>query len=159
MAHDEEYMQLAIDHARWGMERGHGGPFGAVVARDGELLAEGWNQVLRLSDPTAHAEITAIREATRTQGHPWLDGDGVTLYSSCAPCPMCLASALWARVPRVVYAATAEDAQEIGFDDRAFAEALGVRLQGQIIVVEHAVAFRQRAREVMQLWPRYGQTY
>ena len=97
------------------MREGRGGPFGAVVARDGVIVARGWNAVTSTSDPTAHAEIVAIRRACRKQGTFSLAG--CVLYASCEPCPMCLAAAYWARVDRLVYAATREDAARAGFDD------------------------------------------
>lgn len=97
-----------------------GGPFGALVVRDGVLLAEGVNRVVPTLDPTAHAEVVAIRDACREVGDFALTG--ATLYSSCEPCPLCLAATLWARVGRVVYTATRDDAQAAGFDDRRFYE-------------------------------------
>ena len=90
------------------MEANQGGPFGAVIARDGVILAEGWNKVTSSNDPTAHAEVTAIRRACEAVGH--FELKGATLYTSCEPCPMCLASAYWARVSRIVYANTRDEA-------------------------------------------------
>ncbi|MDT8911781.1 nucleoside deaminase [Amycolatopsis sp. PS_44_ISF1] len=97
-----------------------GGPFGALIAQDGEIIATGVNQVTSALDPTAHAEVIAIRAACQALGRFKLTG--CVLVSSCEPCPMCLASALWARVDRVVYAADRHDAAKAGFDDRAFYE-------------------------------------
>jgi len=99
------------------MEAGCGGPFGAVIVQAGLIVSEGWNQVTSSNDPTAHAEIMAIRSAAASLGRFSLAG--CTLYTSCEPCPMCLAAAYWARVDRVVYAATRQDAAAIGFDDHA----------------------------------------
>jgi guanine deaminase len=95
-----------------------GGPFGAVLVADGVLLGTGVNRVTRDNDPTAHAEVLAIRAACRLLGHFKLPG--ATLYSSCEPCPLCLSAALWARVARVEYAADRHDAARGGFDDLAF---------------------------------------
>ena len=95
-----------------------GGPFAAVVVRDGVMVAEGVNRVTRDLDPTAHAEVVAIRAACQALGDHMLAG--AVLVSSCEPCPLCLAAALWARVDRVVYAADRDDAARAGFDDRAF---------------------------------------
>lgn len=95
-----------------------GGPFGALVARDGEVVATGTNLVTTDLDPTAHAEVTAIRAACRALGAFSLRG--CVLITSCEPCPMCLATALWARLDSVLYAADREDAAWAGFDDRAF---------------------------------------
>ncbi|WP_426574431.1 nucleoside deaminase [Aquihabitans sp. McL0605] len=116
---DEQMIQLAVDLGRQGAEAGAGGPFGSVVARGGEVIGQGHNSVLATHDPTAHAEVNAIRDASRALGSPHLDG--TTLYASCEPCPMCAGAALWARVDRVVYASSRADALEWGrFDDDAF---------------------------------------
>jgi tRNA(Arg) A34 adenosine deaminase TadA len=97
------------------MTQGFGGPFGAVVVRGDEILAEGWNQVTSSHDPTAHAEITAIRAACRSIGNFSLAG--CEIYSSCEPCPMCLSAIYWARLEGIYYAASRQDAAAIGFDD------------------------------------------
>ncbi|HCN31399.1 MAG TPA: hypothetical protein DIT64_22390 [Verrucomicrobiales bacterium] len=112
---DEGHLRRAIALSREKMHANLGGPFGAVIAKTGRVVAEGWNQVISSKDPTAHAEVTAIRLASTRLGHFVLEG--CTLYSSCEPCPMCLAAAYWARVDRVVYAATRADAAAGGFDD------------------------------------------
>jgi guanine deaminase len=106
-------IQLAIENVR----SGKGGPFGAVVARDGSLVAEGVNQVTRTSDPTAHAEVLAIRAACQRLG--LFELKGCDLYTSCEPCPMCLGAIYWARVSRVYFGTLAADASKIGFDDSA----------------------------------------
>jgi guanine deaminase len=116
---DAEWLQRTIELALGNIGEG-GGPFGALVVRDGELLAEGRNRVTRDSDPTAHAEVQAIRAACRALGDFSLAG--ATLYTSCEPCPLCLSAALWARVDRIVYAADRDDAARVGFDDRVFYE-------------------------------------
>ncbi|WP_432533038.1 nucleoside deaminase [Kineococcus arenarius] len=116
---EEYFLDRAVELATKNVAEG-GGPFGAVLVRGGELLATGQNRVTRDNDPTAHAEVQAIRAACRRAGTFSLAGS--TLYSSCEPCPMCLASSLWARVDRVVYAADRDDAARGGFDDRAFYE-------------------------------------
>ena len=97
-----------------------GGPFGALIVRDGRVLAEGQNRVTATLDPTAHAEVVAIRAACLAVGDFSLAG--TTLYTSCEPCPLCLSAALWARVDRVVFAADRHDAARGGFDDREFYE-------------------------------------
>ena len=114
---DDDLIHLARAAAlsRERMEANLGGPFGAVIVRDGAVLAEGWNEVTSSNDPTAHAEVVAIRRACRTVGSFSLEG--ATLYTSCEPCPMCLASAYWARISRIVYGNTRDDAAAIGFDD------------------------------------------
>lgn len=112
---DTQFLREAIRLSRTRMRQGRGGPFGAVVARDGAIIARGWNVVTSSLDPTAHAEVVAIRRACRKLGTFQLAG--CILYSSCEPCPMCLAAAYWARVDRLVYAATRDDAAHAGFDD------------------------------------------
>ncbi|RKT83037.1 guanine deaminase [Saccharopolyspora antimicrobica] len=114
---EQDWMARAIELATTNVAAG-GGPFGALVVRDGEVIATGTNKVTVDLDPTAHAEVTAIRNACRALGTFKLDG--CVLVTSCEPCPMCLASALWARVDRVLFAADRDDAAEAGFDDRAF---------------------------------------
>jgi guanine deaminase len=114
---DAEWLDEAIRLATANVADG-GGPFGAVVAEGDRLLAAGQNRVTRDNDPTAHAEVVAIRRACADKGDFSLAG--ATLYASCEPCPLCLAAALWARVDRVVYAADRHDAARGGFDDRAF---------------------------------------
>lgn len=114
-AEDRRHLARAVALSREHMEVGEGGPFGAVIARDGAILAEGWNRVTSTNDPTAHAEIVAIRRACKRVEAFSLEG--ATLYTSCEPCPMCLAGAYWARLSRIVYANTREDAAAIGFDD------------------------------------------
>ncbi len=113
---DEEFMRRAISLAQKGVDANAGGPFGAVVVKDGEILGEGWNRVTSTNDPTAHAEIVAIRNACERVGNFQLDG--CVIYTSCEPCPMCLGAIYWARPARVFYAATREDAANIGFDDQ-----------------------------------------
>lgn len=112
---DQQFLREAIRLSRHHMLAGVGGPFGAIVARDGELVAEGWNRVTSTNDPTAHAEVVAIREACTKLGTFKLDG--CTLYSSCEPCPMCLAATYWSRLDRLVFAASRVDAAVAGFDD------------------------------------------
>ena len=105
-----EAVELSIESVRKGT-----GPFGAVVVKDGRVIGRGHNQVASDNDPTAHAEVVAIREAARHLGDFSLEG--CEMYASCEPCPMCLAAAYWARLDRVYFANTTEDAAEIGFDD------------------------------------------
>lgn len=119
MSDDAAWLQQAIDLAAANVADG-GGPFAAVVVRDGALVATGVNRVTRDLDPSAHAEICAIRSACR--GLDDFALSGCTLYASCEPCPMCLATSLWARLDRIVYAADRDDAAAAGFDDRTFYE-------------------------------------
>lgn len=109
------FLERAIALAIAQCQAGAGGPFGAVVVREGVIIAEGWNQVTSTHDPTAHAEIVAIRRACAALGRFSLAG--CTLYSSCEPCPMCLGAVYWARLDGLHYAATRQDAASAGFDD------------------------------------------
>lgn len=113
---DKDFMARAIQLAEKGMENGSGGPFGAVVVKDGKIVGEGYNNVLSKNDPTAHAEILAIREACKNLKSFQLED--CTIYTSCEPCPMCLGAIYWARLQKVYYACTQEDAAEIAFDDQ-----------------------------------------
>lgn len=117
---DRAFLERAVELATRNVAAG-GGPFGAlIVAADGTLLGEGQNRVTRDLDPSAHAEVVAIRAACQTVGDFALHG--ATLYTSCEPCPMCMATSLWARIDRVLYAADRDDAARGGFDDREFYE-------------------------------------
>lgn len=111
----EGFMLRAIDLAQEKMDAGCGGPFGAVVVRNGKIVGEGWNAVLSTFDPTAHAEIMALRHASQELKTD--DLSGCEIYTSCEPCPMCAAALYWAKIDRVFYACTREDAEKIGFDD------------------------------------------
>ncbi|HKI69878.1 MAG TPA: nucleoside deaminase [Verrucomicrobiae bacterium] len=111
----ERFMKEAIRISRAKMRANHGGPFGAVVVRRGKIVGRGWNQVTSTSDPTAHAEVNAIREACRKLKAFHLDD--CELYTSCEPCPMCLSAIYWARLKKVYYANTRKDAAKIDFDD------------------------------------------
>lgn len=110
-----EFMQLAIDIALESVRDLDGGPFGAVIIKDGEIIAKTSNSVTKTNDPTAHAEINAIRKACQELNT--FDLSGCEIYSSCEPCPMCLSAIYWARIDRLYYAADRYDAKRIGFDD------------------------------------------
>ena len=145
---DQRHLARAVELSREHMEEGAGGPFGAVIVRDGRVLAEGWNQVTSANDPTAHAEVTAIRRACQEVGDFSLEG--ATLYTSCEPCPMCLASAYWARVSRIVYAKTRKDAAEIGFDDSLIYDEISKPIPERIIPMDHLPSLEARA--VFDAW-------
>ena len=108
-------MRRAIELSFKNIQSNHGGPFGAVVVKDGKIIGEGTNRVLVTNDPSAHAEVVAIREACRKLNTFQLGG--CEIYSSCEPCPMCMGLIYWARPDKLYYANTAEDAAKIGFDD------------------------------------------
>ena len=128
------FLQEAIDLAVENVESGLGGPFAALIVEDDTVLATGTNRVTTVQDPTAHAEITAIRAACKTRGH--FELDGCTLYSTCEPCPMCLGAIYWARLDRVVYAASRTDAAEAGFDDNHIYQELDKPPQDRTLPME-----------------------
>lgn len=113
-----EFMQRAIALAQQGIDKDQGGPFGCVIVKDGRIVGEGCNQVTSTNDPTAHAEIVAIRDACRNLGSFQLSGS--IIYTSCEPCPMCLGAIYWARPDAIYFAGTREDAAAAGFDDDLF---------------------------------------
>jgi tRNA(Arg) A34 adenosine deaminase TadA len=132
------FMRRAIELSLDNVKKG-GGPFGAVIVRRGEILAESCNLVTALNDPTAHAEINVIREAARRLEN--FDLSGCVIYSSCEPCPMCLGAIYWARIDKVVFANTTSDAQKIGFADSLIYEEISRPPQ------ERNIEFRQLLRE------------
>ena len=119
---DRRHLDRAIALSRAGMEAREGGPFGAVVVRDGRVLGEGWNRVTSTADPTAHAEVVAIRRACQRLGT--FDLEGAVVYASCEPCPMCWGAIHWARCGRVVFANAAAEAAAIDFDDALLTDEL-----------------------------------
>ena len=145
---DRAFLLRAVDLSHRHMEAGEGGPFGAVIVRDGEILAEGWNEVTSALDPTAHAEVVAIRRACEAVGDFSLAG--ATLYSSCEPCPMCLAATYWARIGRLVYANTRQQAASAGFDDDFLYREIPKRTDERSIPTIHAPL--PEASRVFDLW-------
>lgn len=139
----EELMRRAIALSRDNMLANRGGPFGAVIARDGEIVGEGWNQVTSTNDPTAHAEIVAIRAACRTIGDFRLTG--CMLYTSCEPCPMCLAAAYWARVDAVVFGNDQADAASIDFDDAFLYREIALPLADRSLPMRRLLPVEARA--------------
>jgi tRNA(Arg) A34 adenosine deaminase TadA len=132
---DDRFLARAVELAARGSEAGDGGPFGAVVVRDGRVIGEGWNRVVADRDPTAHAEVNAIRAACAALGSFHLTG--CVLYASSEPCPMCLSAAYWARIERIVYANSRAEAAAIGFcDDELYCE-LGRTGAARRIPAEH----------------------
>ncbi|WP_246858808.1 nucleoside deaminase [Chitinophaga sp. XS-30] len=149
---EKKFMAMAVALSRRGMTEGDGGPFGSVVVRGDEVVGEGWNQVLKLNDPTAHAEVIAIRDAcNRLQTFQLNDCE---IYTSCEPCPMCLGAIYWARPSRVFFANTKEEAAAINFDDSFIYEEINVP-HGQKKIP--FIAFPdEAAREVFRLWMEKG---
>jgi guanine deaminase len=118
------FMQRAVALAREKMHDDNGGPFGAVIVRNGEIIAEGWNQVTSTNDPSAHAEVVAIRQAcAKLKSFNLPDCD---IFASCEPCPMCLGAIYWARLRRIYYANTRQEAAQIGFDDELIYKEIGL---------------------------------
>jgi len=143
-------MKRAIVLALENVRSGNGGPFAAVVVKDGRILAEGTNRVTRSNDPTAHAEVVAIRGACLALGHFQLTG--CDLYTTCEPCPMCLGAIYWSRPARVFYAATAADAAGAGFDDAFIYEELTVAPAGRRIPMVQML--RDESQVVFQAWKK-----
>ena len=117
-----DFMSEAINEARKGIHRGEGGPFGSVVVKDGRIVGRGHNMVVANNDPTAHGEISAIRDACNNLNTFSLEG--CELYTTAEPCPMCLAAILWSRIDKVYYGCNVMDTADIGFDDSKFYNAL-----------------------------------
>ncbi len=145
---DEFFMRRAIALAEEGMDSQAGGPFGAVVVKNDKIIAEGFNKVTSTNDPTAHAEVTAIREACKKLGSFQLDD--CILYTSCEPCPMCLGAIYWARPKKVFFAANREDAAAIGFDDQFIYDELDKEMNDRQI--EFVKLIRKEAIPVFDKW-------
>lgn len=125
-----EFMTIAVQEAFQGVTGNEGGPFGAVIVKDGRIIARGCNRVIRTKDPTAHAEIVAIRRASKKLGR--FDLSDCEIYSTCEPCPMCLAAICWAKIPKIYFGCTKEDAAKIGFADMAIGRAVKNRKSGRL---------------------------
>ena len=147
---DERFLREAIRLSLDKMQAGEGGPFGAVVVRRGEIVGAGWNRVTSSNDPTAHAEIVAIRDACSRLGTFLLAG--CDLYTSCEPCPMCLAAIYWARIEHLYYAAGREDAAGAGFDDAWLYDQIALPPPERAMpTVQH---LRDEALEAFAAWAR-----
>jgi guanine deaminase len=147
---DKQFMMRAIELAQEGVDKNLGGPFGCVIAKDGRIIGEGCNQVTSSNDPTAHAEIVAIRDACRSLDTFQLDG--CVVYTSCEPCPMCLGAIYWSRPAALYIAANRDDAAAVGFDDKTIYDELekpndqrGLKMQ---------TLLRDEALKVFQSWER-----
>lgn len=144
----KEFMRRAIELAKNGLESKAGGPFGAVVVKDGTIIAEGWNRVTSTNDPTAHAEIIAIRAACTALDSFQLED--CVIYSSCEPCPMCLGAIYWARPKMLCFAANRVDAANIGFDDQFIYDEIGLPFDERSI--ETRSFLREEAAIVFKIW-------
>jgi len=145
---DSYFMQRTIDLSLDGMNSEDGGPFGAIIVKDSEIIAQGNNQVISENDPTMHAEIVAIRRACKKLDT--FDLSGCTLYTSCEPCPMCLGAIYWAHLDKVYYANTKEDAAKIGFDDAFIYEELDLDKNKRKLPMQQLS--REQAIQVFQKW-------
>ena len=144
----QTFMREAIRLSEDKMRQGYGGPFGAVVVRNGEIVARGFNNVLISKDPTAHAEVDAIRKAS--EALDTFDLSDCELYTSCEPCPMCLGAIYWARFRKVYYGNTRQDAANIGFDDALIYEEIGKPLAERKIPMQQLLP--GEARKVFEAW-------
>jgi len=155
MKEKEGFMREAIRLSIENMRAGNGGPFGAVVVKDGKIIARGFNQVTSSNDPTAHAEVVAIREACKVLNSFQLDD--CEIYTSCEPCPMCLGAIYWARPSKMYYANTKKDAANIGFDDEFIYEELDLPLDKrqlsaeQLLQDEAIVAFKEWEEKINKI--------
>lgn len=144
----EQFMRTAITMSRETMNANKGGPFGAIIVKDGEIIGRGTNCVTSSNDPTAHAEVQAIRNACQKLGDFSLEG--CVIYSSCEPCPMCLSAIYWARLDKIYYANTREDAAKINFDDAFLYDQVALPLEARSIRAENLL--HDEALEVFQEW-------
>ena len=144
---DREYMREAISLAVANVAKG-GGPFGAVIVRDGEIIGRGANTVTASNDPSAHAEVNAIRDAC--QRLSTFDLSGCQIYASCEPCPMCLSAIYWARLSKLYYASSKDDAARAGFDDVMILEEMAASDADKRLPITQTM--QEEAREAFQAW-------
>jgi tRNA(Arg) A34 adenosine deaminase TadA len=148
MSKHEEFMQMAIELSVNNVTQGQGGPFGAVIVKDGKLIAASANKVVPTNDPTAHAEVSAIRIACQELNTYILSG--CEIYTSCEPCPMCLAAIYWARIDKIYYANTKVDATAIGFDDHFIYQELDKPIEKRQLPIIQLM--RDEALSAFKLW-------
>ena len=147
---NEDFMREAIQLSEEGLRSGRGGPFGCVVVRNGTVVGRGSNQVTSSCDPTAHAEVVAIRNACRELKNFQLNE--CTLYTSCEPCPMCLSAIYWARIPAVYYGNTRKDAAVVGFDDDFIYSEIPLPLERRMVAMKPLL--REEARSAFTEWSK-----
>lgn len=143
-------MDIAIEEAKKGIEKRDGGPFGAVIVKDGKVIATGHNEVICSHDPTAHAEIVAIRKASKVLER--FDLSDCELYTTCEPCPMCFGAIHWAKIRKVYYGATRHDAKEIGFDDEYIYEVLSNKTRDKKLSMENVE--RDNCLEIFKVYEK-----
>lgn len=145
-----KFMDIAIEEAKKGIEKRDGGPFGAVIVKDGKVIATGHNEVICSHDPTAHAEMVAIRKASKVLER--FDLSDCELYTTCEPCPMCFGAIHWAKIKKVYYGATRHDAKEIGFDDEYIYEVLSNKIKNKNLSMENAE--RDNCLEIFKVYEK-----
>jgi len=148
----QKFMRAAIELAQKGMENNEGGPFGAVIVKDGKFIGRGNNQVTSSNDPTAHAEVVAIRDACKNIGAYQLDG--CIIYTSCEPCPMCLGAIYWARPDKIFYACSRQDAADINFDDAFIYDEIPLPIHERKISMEQVL--QTEGQQVFKNWQEKG---
>lgn len=148
---DRKFLERAIELSKLGMQSGNGGPFGCVIVQGDEIVGEGNNMVTSSNDPTAHAEVVAIRNACKKLGTYQLTD--CEIYTSCEPCPMCLGAIYWARPKRVVYANTREEAAEIEFDDEFIYNEINAKMADRKIPFIHFP--HPMARQIFEEWKKW----
>ena len=145
---NEDFMQMAIDLSEYNVKQGQGGPFGAVIVKDGMVVARSANKVVPTNDPTAHAEVSCIRLACQELNT--YDLTGCEIYTSCEPCPMCLGAIYWAHIDKIYYANTKADAAKIGFDDHFIYDELDLPMEKRKLPVVQLM--RDEALNAFKLW-------
>ncbi|MFB9845303.1 nucleoside deaminase [Mucilaginibacter ginsenosidivorans] len=148
MNEHEKFMRVAIKLSEQNVKEGIGGPFGAVIVKDGQIVAQSANRVVPQNDPTAHAEVSAIRLACNKLGT--YDLSGCTIYTSCEPCPMCLGAIYWARIDAIYYANTKTDAADIGFDDHFIYREIELPMSERKLKITQLL--RDEALPAFKLW-------
>lgn len=145
---EKQFIDEAAQMAIKGIHQNAGGPFGCIIVKNGKIISRGYNQVTSTNDPTAHAEMVAIRQACKSLNSFQLDD--CEIYTSCEPCPMCMAAIYWARPSKVYFANTHKDAQSIGFDDQFIYQELSLPIEKRKIEMQHIESVK--AKEAFQLW-------
>ena len=143
----EKFMQEAIKEVKKGIENNEGGPFGAIIVKDNKIIGRGHNQVILLNEPTAYAEIQAIRDACKNINHFSLKG--CELYTTCEPCPMCFSAIHWARLDKVFFGASKEEAKKIGFDDEFIYDIIQNKIKDNIEFIQIDI---ENTKEVCEEW-------
>ncbi|NEU07691.1 nucleoside deaminase [Flavihumibacter sp. R14] len=149
---DNKFMKMAIALSEDNVSKGLGGPFGAVIVKDGKVIAKSANKVTVSNDPTAHAEVSAIRKACKKLGT--FDLTGCIIYTSCEPCPMCLGAIYWSRISLIYYANTKRDAADIGFSDQFIYDELDLTMDRRQLPVEQLL--RDEAQQAFKKWTASG---